>query len=107
MSVASKTEQEAAKVALRDILAQGDTIYTIHLHRSKSGMMRVYDTYIIRNNMPFRLSWTVAAAMGWPYNTRHEGVEVGGCGFDGAFEVVSTLAHVLFGDSKALRQESL
>ena len=75
----------------------GETIYTKALHVSRSGMMRVVDVYIMRDNQPLRISHSVAQLV-HSYNRKHEGVEVGGCGMDVGFEVVYNLGHALFGD---------
>jgi hypothetical protein len=72
------------------------TVYTILKHVSKSGMMRVIDVYIIRNNEPLRLSWSVAELIGATYDRKHEGVKVGGCGMDMGFHIVNNLSMALF-----------
>jgi hypothetical protein len=72
------------------------TVYTILKHVSTSGMMRVIDAYIIRDNIPLRLSWSVAEAIGMTYNRKHEGVQIGGCGMDMGFAIVNDLSRVLF-----------
>jgi hypothetical protein len=72
------------------------TVYTSLNHVSKSGMMRVIDVRIIRDNVPLRLSWTAADAIGTPYNRQHEGVQMGGCGMDMGFALVYNLSSALW-----------
>lgn len=72
------------------------TVYTILKHVSSSGMMRVIDVYIIRDNIPLRLSWSVSEAIGMTYNKKHEGVQIGGCGMDMGFAIVNDLSITLF-----------
>ena len=98
ITMAQKVEKEEAIKELRDKIKAGDTLYTKLVHCSKSGMMRVVDVFIIRDNVPLRYSWSVAQAAGFKYNRKHEGVEVGGCGMDVGFEVVYNLSRVLFAD---------
>lgn len=76
------------------------TVYTILKHVSKSGMMRVIDVYIIRNNEPLRLSWSVAQAIGHTYNRKHEGIQINGCGMDMGFAIVNNLSIALFAPDK-------
>jgi hypothetical protein len=57
-------------------------------------MYRVLDVYIIKDNAPLRLSWSVAIVAGAGYDKRHEGVRAGGCGLDVGFALVYSLARV-------------
>jgi hypothetical protein len=72
------------------------TVYTRLKHVSASGMMRVIDCYIIRDNEPLRISWSVAKAAGYTYDRKYEGVKVGGCGMDMGFSIVNNLSICLF-----------
>lgn len=74
------------------------TVYTKLCHVSKSGMMRVIDTYIVRNNVILRLSWSAAIATGHKYNIKHEGVQADGCGMDMGFHIVYGLSRSLWPD---------
>lgn len=91
----AKQAQEAIE-DLRSSLSPGDTLYTIRRHTSPSGMYRVVDVYIFRDNVPLRLTWAIAQAVDCRYDTKHEGIGVGGCGMDVGFEIVYNLGRVLF-----------
>lgn len=97
MNAKEKERQEAVR-ELREILKPGDTVYVSLKHVSRSGMSRVIMPFIIRNNEPRYLGWTVAKATGRSYNRDREGVNVGGCGMDMGFELVYTLSRYLFPD---------
>ena len=90
--------QHAAIDELRAMLKPGDVIYTTLNHVSRSGMMRVIDLRVMRNNEPLRISWSVAQAIGYTYNTKYEGVRIDGCGMDMGFSLVYTLGSVLWPD---------
>lgn len=92
----TKKEKLKALETLHKHVNAGDTIHTVLRHASTSGMYRVIDVYVIRDNVPLRLSWSVAAAIGARYDKRHEGVGVSGCGMDMGFHIVYNLGAVLF-----------
>jgi hypothetical protein len=96
MTKQQEREREEAREELRGFFKPGDTIYTVLRHRSASGMYRVIDAFVMRDNEPRRISYTVAKAIGFRYDERHEGVGVGGCGMDVGFEVVYNLGYALF-----------
>lgn len=98
MSKQDKAAKQEAVDSLRKLVKPGDTIYTKLIHRSRSGMYRVLDVYIIKDNAPLRLSWSVAIVAGAGYDKRHEGVRAGGCGLDVGFALVYSLACALFRD---------
>ena len=81
---------------VRDANREALTVYTVLKHVSRSGMKRVIDVYVIRDNRPYRLSWSAAELMGWTYDRNHEGIVVGGCGMDMGFHLVYSLSYVLF-----------
>jgi len=72
------------------------TVYTKLDHVSKSGMMRVIDLYVIRDNVPLRISWSAALATGYKYNQKHEGMQMDGCGMDMGFAAVYALSRALW-----------
>lgn len=96
MTKAQKTNREQHIEVLRKQLTPGQTVYTKLNHVSKSGMGRVIDVYIMENNEPSRISWAVAQAIDARYDTKHEGVYMGGCGMDMGFALVYNLSRVLF-----------
>ena len=103
---AKEKELEQVKEYLLESLSPGDTVYTILKHVSQSGMYRVVDAYVIKDNQPLRLSWNASKVTG-KYDRRHEGIGVGGCGMDVGFEVVYNLSYFLFNDGYALNHRWL
>ena len=97
MKISSKT-QHAAINELRSMLKPGDTVYTRLEHVSRSGMMRVINLFVIRDNEPLRITWTACAATGTAYNDKHEGMRMDGCGMDMGFAAVYHLGSVLWPD---------
>jgi hypothetical protein len=94
-------ERDEARADLLALLKPGDAVYTVLRHVSRSGMYRVLDVFIIRDNKPRRISWTVSRALGWRYDARHDGVGVGGAGMDMGFHLVYSLGLALFGSGDA------
>lgn len=96
MTKAEKAEQEAAREDLRRELPPGSTVYTVLRHCSRSGMYRAIDVYVIRDNEPRRLTFSVAKATGYRYDRKHEAIGIGGCGMDMGFAIVSELSFFLY-----------
>ena len=97
MSNKAQKQQDKSEAIenLRQWLIVGDTIYTVLRHVSASGMTRYIDLYVIRDGRPLRLTWSVAQALGWPYDKKRESLKVTGCGMDMGFHTVYSLAYVL------------
>lgn len=95
---ASHEEKKIAIDRIREILQPGDKVYCILRHRSASGMTRVIEFIAIKDNAPRRLSGYISDALGMPYNRKHDGVTVRGCGMDMGFHVVYNLGRALFPD---------
>ena len=96
-----KVTQEDKKQALerlQGILQPGDTIYTTLKHRARSGMYRVIDLYVIKDNEPIWLSYSAGILLEG-YDTRHEGAKGHGCGMDVGYHLVHNLGRVLFPNS--------
>ena len=107
MAMTQKQKREAAIEAIKTLkdvrkIEKGDTIYTVLAHVSSSRMLRVVRLIWIKDNKPFDISFRAAQALELPYDERHEGVRVSGCGMDMGFAVVYDLAMKLFGDGYAL-----
>lgn len=94
---AKQRQQEESKQRLLEIMKPGDTVYTSLLHRSRSGMYRVIDLFVIRDNQPLRISG-LAADLLEGYDQRHEGCKASGCGMDMGFHLVYNLSRNLFRD---------
>lgn len=115
MTRQTKAEQHAAIERLREWIRPGDTLYTTVNHVSRSGM---YRTVQIRAILPessrgeravsvLFLGFNVATALGLRYDRKHEGIGMGGCGYDAAYQVIHDLSMLLFGASDKLRKETL
>jgi hypothetical protein len=96
MKKITQADRQDAIKRLRKLLKPGATVYTVLRHRSASGMYRVVDVYIIKQNTPLRLSWSVALATDAGYDTKHEGVKAPGCGLDVGFQIVYNLGAALW-----------
>ena len=97
----SKKDQEEAKTELRKLLNPGDTVYTMIKHVSRSGMYRVIDLYVVKDNKPYRISG-MASDLLEGYDLRHEGCKASGCGMDMGFHLVYNLSYTLFSDYDCL-----
>lgn len=81
---------ETLKKQLRD----GDTVYTILRSVSRSGMSRIIDLVIIKNNEPLWITWHVSKVLEYSL-AKDTGLKVRGCGMDMGFHVVYSLANTL------------
>ncbi len=90
---------------LRKWLKPGDTVYTILRHVSKSGMCRDIGMVILTPEGPLHPNYAIAEALGL---SRHgDAVRIKGCGMDMGFDIVHSLAQVLFKDGTALKHSWL
>lgn len=97
MTRISKAREQECKERLQELLKPGDTIYTVLRHVSRSGMYRVIDLYVMKDNRPLRISgWAADLLEG--YDRNHEGCKAGGCGMDMGFHLVYSLSYQLFHD---------
>lgn len=101
------TQSECERWPVIAKLQPGDTLWTTVRHIAPSGMSRVIDLYIIRENEPLRISWSTAELLQRRYSERYEGVTCQGSGMDMGFELVYSLSQKLFGDGYALKQRWL
>lgn len=95
MTPKEKQDRQEAIDTLKKWLCPGDTIYTKLIHVSRSGMYRVIDLYVMRDNEPLRLSWSVGTILEG-YDKKQEGARARGCGMDMGFHLVNNLGYVLF-----------
>ena len=86
-------ERDKALNALRDMYPPGSLVKTMLRHVSRSGMMRAIS--VISPDVE-DISWQVARAGGWQFNSRHGGVTVNGCGMDMGFHLVYSLSRSLY-----------
>ena len=81
---------------LKKYLREGDTIYTICRHVSRSGAMRHITFYIMLDNEPFRINAHIADVLDMKFNKHNDALKVSGCGMDMGFHIVYELSHRLF-----------
>lgn len=105
MSNKTQAAQDKAEAIenLRKWIKRDERIYTVLRHRAASGMTRFIDMYYIRDNVPHRITWQAAKALGWTYCTKREALRIGGCGMDMGFHAVYSLSSVLFRDADTFR----
>ena len=99
--VTKKSEHEAeveqAKKDLMDVLKKGNyTVYTRVSHVVPSGMGRTISSFVIVNNEPRNIDWSVEKILGYKRDPNHDGVKVGGAGMDMGFSLVYNLSSSLF-----------
>ena len=90
------TEQAEAIAMLRETLKPGDTVWCQLKSVSQSGMSRVIQLVVIKDNRPQWIGWAAARAMGMTYDRNREGIKISGCGMDMGFALVYDLAKTLF-----------
>lgn len=96
MKVSKQRKQECIE-RLRELIKPGDVIYTKLTHVSRSGMYRVINLYVMKDNEPIWISRYVADLLeGW--DDRHEGCRASGCGMDMGYHLVHNLGYTLFPD---------
>lgn len=94
----STEEQQGAIAKLRDLIKPGHKVYCTVKHVSRSGMYRVIDTHLIRDNEPIWISRLAAKAVNIGFDDNYEAVKVNGAGMDMTFWLVYELGSVLFPD---------
>ena len=96
MAKVTQAEKQDAMDRLKAYNMQpGETVYTTLKHCSRSGMSRVIDLYIMRDNVPLRISWSVGTLLEG-YDLKHGGAKASGCGMDMGFHLVYELSRCLF-----------
>lgn len=86
----------AAREELRKWLEPGDTIFVVLRRVSASGMSRLIDVYVIKDNEPRWLTLLVAEALGWPFREQDDAMRVSGAGMDMGFHVSYSLGQALW-----------
>ena len=93
--ITGKDKEEAIETC-KKYIGDSDTIYGIVRHVSQSGMYRVIDLYVIRDNRPLRISYSAGILLE-RYDEKHEGAKAKGCGMDMIFHLVYNLSYALYG----------
>jgi hypothetical protein len=102
--MASKRDKLECLNHLRQLLNPGDTVYTKLIHVSRSGMYRVIDLYVIKDNQPIRISGYASDLLGG-YDSKWEGCKASGCGMDMGFHLVYGLGYHLFPDGFGIKSQ--
>ena len=103
-----KLEEESRTMAdINQFVSEGDTVYCILRHVSRSGMSRVIDLVVIRDGEPRNIGRMAADVLGMRYDRENEGVKIGGAGMDMGFALVYELSQKLYGDGYKLSQRWL
>lgn len=95
-------QQQSAKKHLLTLIKPGDTVYCLTRHKSKSGMSRVIDLFVVKDNRIIRIGYSVAEFLDWKYSDEHGGIRVSGCGMDMGFNTVYCLSSKLFADAEGV-----
>ena len=95
---AKQQEKQEAIEELRKLLHPGDTVYTILRHVSRSGMTRIIDPVLMREDGPRSIAHLAAKVLGDPLDRDLWGVKQTGCGMDMGFNLVYNLGYYLFPD---------
>lgn len=91
----SETRKQECVENLLEWVEPGDTVYSSLKHVSRSGMFRVINLFVIKDNQPIQLDrWAADLLEG--YDRRHEGLRASGCGMDMGFHLVYRLSRILF-----------
>jgi hypothetical protein len=84
---------------LRAWIKPGDTIYSVHLNTTRSGMYRRISFYIVIDGEMRKIDWhMIKLGIGQKPRGDNYGVGMGGCGMDMGFHGVYTLSSILFRD---------
>lgn len=99
MTKKEQSEQEEARVTLREVFPPGSTVHTVLRHVSRSGMQRSISCLSGGADGGVQdWSWAVARAIGMKFDRDRGGVKIGGCGMDMGFAIVYDLSYALYGE---------
>jgi len=90
-----KKETQQHLYNLKEIVKAGDTVYTVLQSVSSNGMSRRIKVIINDGERVRDISYLVAKALEYRYNSKYESLVVGGCGMDMGHHVVYSLASAL------------
>jgi hypothetical protein len=95
--VEKRALKEVWKNQARLDLAPGATIYTLMMHRSRSGMLRVYKVMTVVGGIIIPIGAYCREILGYSLDDNRN-VKVSGCGFSGGGEIVDNLSRALYPD---------
>lgn len=91
----SKEEIADCKAKLLKLLPPGATVYTKLNHVSRSGMMCSITPFVVIDNEPRYLAWSIAVLFGQSRD-KYDGIRMDGCGMDMGFSLVYNLSSILY-----------
>ena len=97
LTKSQQNERELAILSLREMFPPNSTVTVLLRHVSQSGMMRAISFIHEQRDV----SWLVARATGFKFNSRWDGLTVTGCGMDMGFHLVYSLSRTLYGSPGA------
>lgn len=120
----TKQEQTRAIDQLKDMFEKYDTstVFVVQKHVSRSGMQRKLGLFLLpkcsnghpkgitfrdEQIRPHDITYRVARALNWSYDTKWLCVTVNGCGMNMHFCTVYNLSQVLFQDGFKLKHETI
>lgn len=108
MTKVSKERKEFCKERLLEILKPDDVVYCILRHVSRSGMTRIVDLYVLKDNNLRWIGLKAADLLELPYTDKYGGgIKVSGVGMDMGFWLIHNLSRELFNDDYALKHRWL
>lgn len=103
---AEGAERDELISMLREVIHEGDTVYTITRFRGRTGLM-VIDPVIWYENEPRFYRRAIGRLIGYKRDTKRDGLITGGYGMDFGFEIVYRLSKELFGNGYKLQHQHL
>ncbi|MBU2504119.1 MAG: hypothetical protein KJ879_03665 [Nanoarchaeota archaeon] len=101
METISKSEQKNSLERLQNLLNEGDTIYCILRHISRSGMSRLISFSCIKEEKHINLDYDISKILNYRRG-KYEGLKVSGCGMDMGFSVVYEIGRKIFPNGGSL-----
>ena len=96
LTTTQKREQKENSLnTLKNLIKEGDTVYTSLQSVSSTGMSRRLNVYIAKDNRIINITWHVANVLEYRYNEQKESLVIGGCGMDMGYHLVYSLSGVL------------
>lgn len=102
-----QAERQEALDTLRKWIKEGDTVYTVLRHVSRSGMQRIIGVVVFLDGDPIHPNYSVGTLLERAVKMNQDGVVCRGAGMDMGFDLVYSLSHAMFGRGDALKHRWL
>lgn len=107
--IARSKQMHEAIGHLKNLIKEGQTVYTTLQHVSRSGTMKVIRPWIVGMRQdygmeefePIDITGLTASACGLRYNKKHHGIEINGEQRDAGGDVVESLSFALHGEPQS------